>query len=193
MEGVENDLKAPYNDNDLVVLNSHLKKQEELEEDIAAHRDRLQELVVTAQQFQKEKHFLADELEEKVDELVQRCVSAWPALCQLFCSLNILFSFLLYFIPYQSVVLTGLSFKICRYKRLHDPLQERRGSLEASRLQYQFFRDVDEELAWVREKLPVASSKDYGKSLVTIQSLQEKHQVVSCDNHSKSSESNREH
>ncbi|XP_058663841.1 spectrin beta chain, non-erythrocytic 5 [Ammospiza caudacuta] len=134
LEGVENDLKAPYNDNDLVVLNSHLKKQEELEEDIAAHRDRLQELVVTAQQFQKEKHFLADELEEKVDELVQR------------------------------------------YKRLRDPLQERRGSLEASRLQYQFFRDVDEELAWVREKLPMASSKDYGQSLVTIQSLQEKHQ-----------------
>uniref|UniRef100_A0A8C9MEA9 Calponin-homology (CH) domain-containing protein n=1 Tax=Serinus canaria TaxID=9135 RepID=A0A8C9MEA9_SERCA len=134
LEGVENDLKAPYNDNDLVVLNSHLKKQEELEEDIAAHRDRLQELVVTAQQFQKEKHFLADELEEKVDELVQRCVS------------------------------------------LRDPLQERRGSLEASRLQYQFFRDVDEELAWVREKLPMASSKDYGQSLAAIQSLQEKHQ-----------------
>ncbi|NWY43671.1 SPTN5 protein, partial [Sylvia atricapilla] len=134
LEGVENDLKAPYNDNDLVVLDSHLKKQEELEEDIAAHRDRLQELVVTAQLFQKEKHFLADELEEKVDELVQR------------------------------------------YKRLHDPLQERRGSLEASRLQYQFFRDVDEELAWVREKLPMASSKDYGKSLATVQSLQEKHQ-----------------
>ncbi|NXO10573.1 SPTN5 protein, partial [Oriolus oriolus] len=134
LEGVENDLKAPYSDNDLVVLNSHLKKQEELEEDIAAHRDRLQELVVTAQQFQKEKHFLADELEEKVDELVQR------------------------------------------YKRLGDPLQERRGSLEASRLQYQFFRDVDEELAWVREKLPMASSKDYGKSLATVQSLQEKHQ-----------------
>nr|XP_054490920.1 spectrin beta chain, non-erythrocytic 5 [Agelaius phoeniceus] len=134
LEGVENDLKAPYNDSDLVVLNSHLKKQEELEEDIAAHRERLQELVVTAQQFQKEKHFLADELEEKVDELVQR------------------------------------------YKRLRDPLQERRGSLQASRLQYQFFRDVDEELAWVREKLPMASSKDYGQSLVTIQSLQEKHQ-----------------
>lgn len=98
LEGVENDLKAPYNDNDLVVLNSHLKKQEELEEDIAAHRDRLQELVFTVQQFQKEKHFLADELEEKVDELVQRCVSAWPVFCQLFSSLNILFSFLLYII-----------------------------------------------------------------------------------------------
>ncbi|NXA14483.1 SPTN5 protein, partial [Sapayoa aenigma] len=134
LEGVENELKAPYSNNDLVVLNSHLKKQEELEENIAGHRDRLQELVVTAQQFQKEKHFLADELEERVDHLVQR------------------------------------------YKRLHDPLQERRASLEASRLQYQFFRDVDEELAWVHEKLPLASSRDYGQSLATVQSLQEKHQ-----------------
>ncbi|NXP72171.1 SPTN5 protein, partial [Ramphastos sulfuratus] len=134
LDDVENELKAPYSDNDLVVLNSHLKKQEELEEDISSHRDRLQELVVTAQQFQKGKHFLADELEEKVDQLMQR------------------------------------------YKRLRDPLQERRGSLEASRLQYQFFRDVDEELAWVREKLPMASSRDYGQSLATVQSLQEKHQ-----------------
>ncbi|XP_074765676.1 spectrin beta chain, non-erythrocytic 5 isoform X1 [Athene noctua] len=134
LEDVEHELKAPYSNNDLIVLNSHLKKQEELEEDIAGHRDRLQELVVTAQQFQKEKHFLADELEERVDQLVQR------------------------------------------YKSLRDPLQERRGSLEASRLQYQFFRDVDEELAWVHEKLPMASSRDYGQSLATVQSLQEKHQ-----------------
>ncbi|XP_052552192.1 spectrin beta chain, non-erythrocytic 5 [Tympanuchus pallidicinctus] len=134
LEDVENELKAPYSSSDLVVLNSHLKKQEELEQDIASHRDRLQELVNTAQEFQQEKHFLADELEERVDQLVQR------------------------------------------YKSLRDPLQERRGSLEASRLQYQFFRDVDEELAWVREKLPMASSRDYGQSLATVQSLQEKHQ-----------------
>ncbi|NXG60038.1 SPTN5 protein, partial [Hemiprocne comata] len=134
LEDMESELKTPYSNNDLVVLNSHLKKQEEMEEDIAGHRDRLQELVVTAQQFQKEKHFLADELEERVDQLVQR------------------------------------------YKSLRDPLQERRGNLEASRLQYQFFRDVDEELAWVHEKLPMASSRDYGQSLATVQSLQEKHQ-----------------
>jgi len=84
LEDVENELKAPYSSNDLVVLNSHLKKQEELEEDIAGHRDRLQELVVTAQQFQKEKHFLADELEERVEQVVQRCVSAWSVSCHLF-------------------------------------------------------------------------------------------------------------
>lgn len=102
MDDVENELKALYSNNDLVVLNGLLKKQEELEEDIAGHRDRLQELVVTAQQFQKEKHFLADELEERVDQLVQRCVSYLPCLLPLlpiFISLFlacILFAFLLY-------------------------------------------------------------------------------------------------
>ncbi|XP_010223508.1 PREDICTED: spectrin beta chain, non-erythrocytic 5-like, partial [Tinamus guttatus] len=136
LEDVENELKTPYSSNDLVVLNSHLKKQEELEEDIAGHRDRLQELVTTAQEFQQAKHFLADELEDRVDQLVQR------------------------------------------YKSLRDPLQQRRASLESGRLQYQFFRDVDEELAWVREKLPMASSRDYGQSLATVQSLQEKHQIL---------------
>lgn len=101
--------------------------------------------------------------------------------------MNVLHSFLISLYP------PWIIFKTHRYKRLHDPLQERRGNLEASRLQYQFFRDVDEELAWVHEKLPLASSKDYGKSLVTVQSLQEKHQVVSCEKHSQSLESNREH
>nr|XP_025044105.1 spectrin beta chain, non-erythrocytic 5 [Pelodiscus sinensis] len=131
---VESELKAPDNSSDLLVLNSLLKKQEELEEDIASHRNRLQVLVDTAQEFQKEKHFLADEIQERVNQVVRR------------------------------------------YKHLSEPLQERRGSLEASKLQYQFFQDVDDELAWVHEKLPLASSKDYGQSPATVQSLQEKHQ-----------------
>uniref|UniRef100_A0A8C3S247 Calponin-homology (CH) domain-containing protein n=1 Tax=Chelydra serpentina TaxID=8475 RepID=A0A8C3S247_CHESE len=134
LEDVESELKAPESSSDLVVLNNLLKKQGELEEDVANHRDRLQVLVNTAHEFQEEKHFLADEIQERVDQVVHR------------------------------------------YKHLSDPLQERRGSLEASRLQYQFFRDIDDELAWVHEKLPLASSKDYGQSLTTVQSLQEKHQ-----------------
>ncbi|XP_069494913.1 spectrin beta chain, non-erythrocytic 5 isoform X2 [Ambystoma mexicanum] len=63
-----------------------------------------------------------------------------------------------------------------RYKNLGEPLLERRGSLEAQRLLYQFFQDVDDELAWVHEKLPLATSKDYGQSLASAQSLLEKHQ-----------------
>lgn len=99
MEDVENELKAPYSSDDLVVLNSHLKKQEELEQDIASHRDRLQELVNTAQEFQQEKHFLADELEERVDQLVQRCVSAWFVSCKIlpiFLSLFLLCTFFIF-------------------------------------------------------------------------------------------------
>lgn len=116
---------------------------------------------------------------------------------QPFSSLHIFFSFLLCIILKRTFCIHSLlicgpywvPFKTCRYKSLRDPLQERRGSLEASRLQYQFFRDVDEELTWVREKLPMASSRDYGQSLATVQSLQEKHQVKSCENHCQSLES----
>lgn len=63
-----------------------------------------------------------------------------------------------------------------RFQGLWEPLQERRASLEAQRLLSQFFRDVDEEMAWVQEKLPSATAQDYGQSLVTVRHLQEKHQ-----------------
>ncbi|XP_019374606.1 PREDICTED: spectrin beta chain, non-erythrocytic 5 [Gavialis gangeticus] len=139
LDDVESELKVPYTSSDLVVLNNLLKKREELEEGVNAHRDRLQVLVDTAREFQQERHFLADELEERVDQVVHR------------------------------------------YKSLSDPLQESRASLEASRLQYQFFRDVDNELAWVHEKLPIASSKDCGQSLTAVQSLQEKHQNLESE------------
>ncbi|XP_063174452.1 spectrin beta chain, non-erythrocytic 5 [Candoia aspera] len=63
-----------------------------------------------------------------------------------------------------------------RYKSFREPLQERRQCLEANVLQYQFLQDVNEELTWIHEKLPLASSRDYGQSLATVQRLQEKHQ-----------------
>lgn len=102
MDDVENELKALYSNNDLVVLNSLLKKQEELEEDIASRRDRLQELVVTVQQFQNEKHFLADELEKRVDQLVQRCVSTCLVSCHLFPILLVFFLPAYYLLSYST-------------------------------------------------------------------------------------------
>lgn len=65
-----------------------------------------------------------------------------------------------------------------RFQSLREPLQERRASLEAQRLLLQFFRDADEEMAWVQEKLPSATAQDYGQSLNTVRHLQEKHQVL---------------
>ncbi|XP_053239381.1 spectrin beta chain, non-erythrocytic 5 isoform X2 [Podarcis raffonei] len=134
LEDLENEMKAPEGSNNLLVLNDLLKKQEELEESFVSYRDQVQGLINAVQEFQQEKHFLADEIEERVDHVVHR------------------------------------------YKSLREPLQERRGVLEASRLQYQFVQDVSEELTWIHEKLSLASSRDYGQSLTTVQSLQEKHQ-----------------
>ncbi|XP_076785650.1 spectrin beta chain, non-erythrocytic 5 isoform X3 [Arvicanthis niloticus] len=65
-----------------------------------------------------------------------------------------------------------------RFQDLRESLQERRASLEAQRLLLQFFRDADDEMAWVQEKLPSATAQDYGQSLGTVRHLQEKHQVL---------------
>ncbi|KAM5130020.1 spectrin beta chain, non-erythrocytic 5 [Mantella aurantiaca] len=63
-----------------------------------------------------------------------------------------------------------------RYKNLNEPLQEYRDALESKKLLDQFFRDIDDELAWIQEKMPLASSKECGQSLTTVQALLEKHQ-----------------
>ncbi|XP_006883283.1 PREDICTED: spectrin beta chain, non-erythrocytic 5 [Elephantulus edwardii] len=65
---------------------------------------------------------------------------------------------------------------LLRFESLREPLQERRAALEARNLLYQFFRDVDEELDWVQEKLPLAVAQDCGQSLSAVRHLQEKHQ-----------------
>ncbi|XP_032273432.1 spectrin beta chain, non-erythrocytic 5 [Phoca vitulina] len=68
-----------------------------------------------------------------------------------------------------------------RFESLQEPLQERRAALEARNLLLQFFRDVDEEMAWVQEKLPLATAQDCGQSLSTVRHLQEKHQNLESE------------
>nr|XP_021524474.1 LOW QUALITY PROTEIN: spectrin beta chain, non-erythrocytic 5 [Aotus nancymaae] len=63
-----------------------------------------------------------------------------------------------------------------RVKSLREPLQERRTTLEARSLLLQFFRDADEEMAWVQEKLSLATAQDCGQSLSAVWQLQEQHQ-----------------
>ncbi|XP_073494936.1 spectrin beta chain, non-erythrocytic 5 isoform X1 [Phyllobates terribilis] len=63
-----------------------------------------------------------------------------------------------------------------RYKSLNEPLQECRAAIEGRKLLDQFFRDIDDELAWIEDKMPLASSKECGQSLTTAQALLEKHQ-----------------
>ncbi|XP_029453305.1 spectrin beta chain, non-erythrocytic 5 [Rhinatrema bivittatum] len=134
LDNVYFELDTSVNGKDLVSVNNLLKKQTDLEEDVTRQRDRFQALTDKACEFQQGRHFLADEMADRVENTVHR------------------------------------------YKSLSEPLQKRRANLEAKKLLYQFFRDLDDELAWVQEKLPLASSKDYGQSLAAVQSLLEKHQ-----------------
>jgi spectrin beta len=56
-------------------------------------------------------------------------------------------------------------------------MQIRRDNLEDALLLHQFLRDVDDELQWMAEKEPQATSTDLGTSLTAVQSLQKKHQA----------------
>ncbi|KAM9539033.1 spectrin beta chain, non-erythrocytic 4-like [Salvelinus alpinus] len=56
-----------------------------------------------------------------------------------------------------------------RIVRLIEPLKERRRILLASKEMHQVAQDLEEEILWIQERLPLASSKDYGNSLQSVQ------------------------
>uniref|UniRef100_A0A914XIB6 Spectrin alpha chain n=1 Tax=Plectus sambesii TaxID=2011161 RepID=A0A914XIB6_9BILA len=62
-----------------------------------------------------------------------------------------------------------------RYASLQEPCQIRRENLRDAHALYQWMHEVEEETAWMREKLPPASSTDYGDTLQAVQSLHRKH------------------
>ena len=65
-----------------------------------------------------------------------------------------------------------------RYSTLSEPCQIRSENLKDALSLYQFYRDVQDELTWIEEKLPVASSQELGDNLTAVQNLQKKHQVA---------------
>lgn len=56
-----------------------------------------------------------------------------------------------------------------RHQQLEDSLRLRR-----------FIHDVEDEMGWVREREPLASSSALGNSLTSAQNLLKKHQVNVC-------------
>ncbi|KAG9340531.1 hypothetical protein JZ751_021351 [Albula glossodonta] len=52
-----------------------------------------------------------------------------------------------------------------RIVRLIEPLKERRRILLASKEVHQVSRDLEDEILWVQERLPIATTKEYGSSL----------------------------
>ena len=65
-----------------------------------------------------------------------------------------------------------------RFRSLTEPCNIRWENLEDALLLYTFFRDIDDEMSWIREKRPIAAMTDLGTNLQTVQSLQKKHQVI---------------
>uniref|UniRef100_A0A8C8MKG7 Spectrin beta chain n=1 Tax=Oncorhynchus tshawytscha TaxID=74940 RepID=A0A8C8MKG7_ONCTS len=64
-----------------------------------------------------------------------------------------------------------------KFKELLDPLRKRKNFLVASREIHQFNRDVEDEILWVEERMPIATSTDHGHNLQTVQLLIKKNQV----------------
>ncbi|CAL9688312.1 unnamed protein product [Knipowitschia caucasica] len=65
-----------------------------------------------------------------------------------------------------------------RFHTLQEPLQRRRDMLMASREIHQFNRDVEDEILWVEERMPIATSTDHGHNLQTVQLLIKKNQTL---------------
>ncbi|CAB1331140.1 unnamed protein product [Coregonus sp. 'balchen'] len=119
---------------DLPSVSRLLKALQGLEEVVDGYLERVQGLVDTAKDFSSKGNFLAQEIQQRVGQTVNR------------------------------------------YNSLAEPLQNRRETLESWQLLFQFYRDMEDELVWVQDKLPSASSKDWGTSLQSTQSMVKKHQ-----------------
>uniref|UniRef100_A0A4W5P6I1 Spectrin beta chain n=2 Tax=Hucho hucho TaxID=62062 RepID=A0A4W5P6I1_9TELE len=65
-----------------------------------------------------------------------------------------------------------------KFKELLDPLRKRKNFLVASREIHQFNRDVEDEILWVEERMPIATSTDHGHNLQTVQLLIKKNQTL---------------
>ncbi|KAM8952646.1 spectrin beta chain, non-erythrocytic 4 [Pelodytes ibericus] len=63
-----------------------------------------------------------------------------------------------------------------RIVRLIEPLKERRRILLASKEVHQVTRDLEDEMSWVQERLPLATSKEHGSNLQAVQQLTKKNQ-----------------
>uniref|UniRef100_A0A8C4FDY2 Spectrin beta chain n=1 Tax=Dicentrarchus labrax TaxID=13489 RepID=A0A8C4FDY2_DICLA len=65
-----------------------------------------------------------------------------------------------------------------RMVRLIEPLKERRRILLASKEVHQVGRDLEDEILWIQERLPMAMSQEHGSTLQAVQQLMKKNQTL---------------
>ncbi|XP_035246925.1 spectrin alpha chain, non-erythrocytic 1-like isoform X2 [Anguilla anguilla] len=68
-----------------------------------------------------------------------------------------------------------------RFAKIQGMAAGRRGKLDESHRLHQFFRDLDDEESWIKEKKLLVSSEDYGRDLTGVQNLRKKHKRLEAD------------
>ncbi|XP_048883547.1 spectrin beta chain, non-erythrocytic 1-like isoform X1 [Brienomyrus brachyistius] len=64
------------------------------------------------------------------------------------------------------------------FAQLAEPIRQRRQLLLASKEAHQFNRDLEDEILWVKERMPLATSTDHGRDLPSVQLLMKKNQTL---------------
>merc|ERR1719309_597024 len=68
-----------------------------------------------------------------------------------------------------------------RYDRVRTQAAHRRTRLNEANTLHQFFRDVDDEESWIKEKKLLVASDDYGRDLTGVQNLKKKHKRLEAE------------
>lgn len=113
---------------------------------------------------------------------------------QLWFSTTLFFSFFFFYHPFHSpfaIYWNCVDLYLCkrsnwncfphpfvfRFSRIQEPLLQRRAQLEKVKRIHQFQRDIEDEKMWIEEKMPLATSNNYGNSLLSVQLLMKKTHV----------------
>uniref|UniRef100_A0A673X9Q9 Spectrin alpha, non-erythrocytic 1 n=1 Tax=Salmo trutta TaxID=8032 RepID=A0A673X9Q9_SALTR len=68
-----------------------------------------------------------------------------------------------------------------RFAKIKSMATGRRAKLNESHRLHQFFRDLDDEESWIKEKKLLVSSEDYGRDLTGVQNLRKKHKRLEAE------------
>ncbi|KAA0719870.1 Spectrin alpha chain, non-erythrocytic 1 [Triplophysa tibetana] len=68
-----------------------------------------------------------------------------------------------------------------RFTKIKSMAGGRRSKLNESHRLHQFFRDLDDEESWIKEKKLLVSSEDYGRDLTGVQNLRKKHKRLEAE------------
>lgn len=70
---------------------------------------------------------------------------------------------------------------LCRFTTLKEPLKLRQEALQEALRFHKFGFELETELGWIREHLPLASSEVLGNNLYQAQSLHKKHKKLEAE------------